>query len=198
MSQQFQIGDYRETYRNFRLDVPDRFNWAYDVFDHWGRQPQKVAMVWVGQDGRSREITFAEFGQRSRRVANALAGLGTVPGDRVFIMLPRLVEWWELTLGCIRGRFVPVPGTPLLTTKDIEYRLNAAKVTIAVTDEQNVEKFEAVRAECTSLRQVVVIGKAKGWHAYEDILAFASPELPHPHNLSSDPLVIYFTSGTTG
>ena len=82
-----------------------------------------------------------------------------MPEDRVFIMLPRLVEWWELTLGCIRGRFVPVPGTPLLTTKDIEYRLNAAKVTIAVTDEQNVEKFEAVRAECTSLRQVVVIGK---------------------------------------
>ena len=198
MNQDYQIGNYEETYRNFRLDVPQRFNWAYDVFDRWGRDPSKVAMVWVSSDGRSREITFRELGQRSRRAANALAGLGARPGDRVFIMLPRLVEWWELMLGCVRGRFVAVPGTPLLTTKDIEYRINSAEVTIAVTDPENLDKIEAVRARCPSLRQLLVVGETGGPNRYEDMVRSASPDLAHPHNLSDEPLVIYFTSGTTG
>lgn len=198
MSQDYQIGSYPETYRNFKLDVPERFNWAYDVFDRWGRDPNKVAMVWAGPNGESREVTFREFGERSRRVANALDGLGARPGDRVFTMLPRVVEWWELMLGCVRGRLVPVPGTLLLTPKDIEYRINASEATIAITDPENVEKIEAVRRDCPSLRHLVVVGQAEGWTSYEDLVQKASPELPHPHNLSSDPLVGYFTSGTTG
>ena len=198
MDRSYQIGDYAETYRTFRLEAPERFNWAYDVFDRWGRDAAKVAMLWVGPDGRSREVTFNELGLRSRRVANALAGLGAKPGDRVFILLPRLVEWWELMLGCVRGQFVPVPGTPLLTTQDIAYRLNAAEVSIAVTDPENVDKIEAVRQECPSLKQVVVVGASGAHSTYEDLLKSASSNLPHPHNLSSEPLVVYFTSGTTG
>ena len=58
----YQVGDYAETYRTFRQDVPDTYNWAYQVFDEWGRDPRKVAMVWVGQDGASREVTFREMG----------------------------------------------------------------------------------------------------------------------------------------
>ena len=117
MSHEYQIGSYAETYRNFKLEAPERFNWAFDVFDRWGRDRSKVAMVWVSPEGESREVTFRQLGERSRRVANALAGLGARPGDRVFMMLPRVVEWWELMLGCVRGRFVPVPGTTLLTTR---------------------------------------------------------------------------------
>ena len=198
MSQSYQIGDYHETYRNFRLEVPERYNWAYEVFDRWGQDPSKVAMVWVGDDGRSREVTFREFGERSRRAANALLGLGAEPGDRVFIMLPRLVEWWELALGCIRARLVSVPATTLLTPKDIAYRLNIADVKIAVTDSENVEKFEAVRHECPGLEEVIVVGEVAGHPSYEDLLKAASAELPNPHNPSSDPLMVYFTSGTTG
>ena len=89
MSQPYQIGDYAETYRTFRLDVPERYNWAYDVFDRWGEDPQKLAMLWVSAKGVPRQVTFRALGERSRRVANALAGLGATPGDRVFIMLPR-------------------------------------------------------------------------------------------------------------
>ena len=198
MTQRYQIGNYEETYRTFKLNVPERYNWAYEVFDRWGRDPNKVAMVWAGPHGELREITFREFGERSRRVANALSGLGAQPGDRVFAMLARPVEWWELMLACVRGRFVPVPVTTLLTPKDIQYRINASEASIAVTDPENVEKIEAVRRDCPSLRQLVVLGEAPGWLSYEDLVKKASPNLPHPHNLSSDPLVVYFTSGTTG
>jgi acetyl-CoA synthetase/medium-chain acyl-CoA synthetase len=198
MSEAYQIGDYAETCRTFRLEAPERYNWAYEVFDRWGEDPQKLAMLWVGQDGRERRVTFSEFGDRSRRVANALAGLGVAPGDRVFLMLPRLVEWWELILACIRGRFVSVPGTTLLTSKDVIYRVNTSGAAVAVTDAENVEKIEAVRAECPTLRHLIVVGSAPGWRSYEDVVRSASPTLPHPRNLSSDPLMIYFTSGTTG
>ena len=194
----YQIGDYAETYRTFRLEVPERFNWAYDVFDKWAEDPSKVAMVWVSSDGRSREVTFREFGERSRRVANALSGLGAEPGDRVFVMLPRLVEWWEIILGCVRARLVSVPGTTLLTTRDMSYRLKACEAKIVITDADNAEKVESVLAQCPSVEQVVVVGGSAGPNGYEDLLRSASAELPNPRNLAGDPLVLYFTSGTTG
>ena len=198
MDQSYQIGNYAETYRTFRLEVPERFNWAYEVFDRWGQDPEKVAMVWVGADGRSREVTFRELGNRSRRAANALTGLGAQPGERVFIMLPRLVEWWEIMLGCIRARLVSVPGTTLLTTRDIAYRINASGARIAITDADNVEKVESVLADCPTLQQLVVVGESIGRPVYEALLRSASPDLTDPRNLATDPLVIYFTSGTTG
>ncbi len=199
MSNNYQIGDYAETYRTFRQTVPERYNWAYEVFDEWGRDPDKVAMLWVAPDGRtSRSVTFREMSERSKRVANALTDLGAKRGDRVFIMLHRVVEWWEIMLGCMRSGVVPVPGTTLLTTKDIGYRINVSDTAIVITDPDNIGKVEAVRGDCPTLKDVVVVGGKGPWQEYEDLLEAASPELPHPQNLSSDPLNIYFTSGTTG
>ena len=114
-------------------------------------------MGWVGPDGSEREITFREFGERSRRVANALRGMGAKPGDRVFVMLPRIVEWWEIILGCMRGELVSVPGTTLLTPKDIAYRINFAKVAILITDAANMGKIDDVLNECDTLKQVIVV-----------------------------------------
>ena len=198
MSQRYLIGDYHKTYREFTLEVPERYNWAYEVFDAWGRDPSKVAMVWVGDAGETREVTFRQLGERSRRAANALRGLGAEPGDRVFIMLPSLVEWWELVLGCMRAGIVSVPGTTLLTTKDIAYRINASEAKIVVTDAENVDKVESVRDECPLLETVLVVGDVAGLVGYEDALRSASPHLANPRNRSDDPLMVYFTSGTTG
>ena len=198
MSQAYRTGNYEEAYRGYSLEAPERYNWAYEVFDRWGQDASKLAMVWVSHQGQSRRVTFSELGERSKRAANALTGLGAAPGDRVFIMLPRLVEWWELMIGCIRARLVSVPGTTLLTTKDIAYRINAAEISVVVTDLENVDKVEAVKAECPSLRTIVVVGNGGQHHRYEDLLASASPTLPDPRNLSSEMLMLYFTSGTTG
>ena len=198
MSVQYQIGDYHETYKNFSLKAPERFNWAYEVFDKWAEDPNKLAMLWVSPDGKPRNVTFRELGDRSRRAANALAGLGLEPGDRLFIMLPRLVEWWEIMLGCIRGRFVTVPGTTLLTARDIEYRINISGSKVAITDPENVAKVEALTASCPSLEKVIVVGESDDHTDYEELLSKASPDLDNPHNKSDDPMVLYFTSGTTG
>ena len=198
MSFDYQIGDYYETYRTFKLDVPERYNWAYEVFDAWGQDSSKVAMVWVGHAGDTKEVTFRHLSERSKRVANALIGLGAQPGDRVFVMLPRIIEWWELILGCMRSRTISVPGTTMLTSKDIAYRINISEVKIAVVDSDNIEKIQAIRKECPTLEKVIIVGNAEGAISYEDILQKSSPKLPNPNNFSNDPMMLYFTSGTTG
>ena len=194
MTQPYQIGNYAETYSNFRLEAPERYNWAYDVFDRWAEDPDKLALFWVGASGE-RKVTFRELSERSQRVANALIGLGSQPGDRVFVMLPRIVEWWEILLGSIRAQTVSIPGTTLLTSQDIAYRLNAASVKIAITDSDNIDKLEAVRQECPDLEHIIVVGETPGVPSYEDLLRSSSPRLDHPQNLATDPLMIYFTSG---
>lgn len=198
MVQGHHIGDYERTYRSFQLDVPERYNWAYEVFDNWARDKSKIALVWVGSNGGSREVTFSQLGERSRRAANALIGLGCEPGDRVLVMLPSIVEWWEIVLGCVRGRIVSIPVTTMLTPKDIAYRINLTGVKIAITDHDNLEKIESVRDQCDTLEKIIVVGNTPAKNTYEDLLRLAKPDLPNPHNLSSDPLMGYFTSGTTG
>jgi acetyl-CoA synthetase/medium-chain acyl-CoA synthetase len=191
--------DYAAAYRSFRLDVPPSFNWAFDVFDRWARDPGKLAMLWVSPDGQPRRITFAELADRSRRFANVFAGLGVAPGERVVVMLPRVAQWWEIVLGCLRARAVSVPGTTLLTTKDIRYRLGVSEASVVITDEENAAKVDHVLAECPSVTHRIVLGRAVGgWESFETLMGRARADYAHPGNASSDPMMIYFTSGTTG
>jgi acyl-coenzyme A synthetase/AMP-(fatty) acid ligase len=191
--------DYAATMREFRLDVPARFNWAFEVFDGWARDPAKLALLWVSADDQPRRFTYAELGERSRRFANVLTALGVAPGDRVFVMLPRVWQFWEIVLGCIRARAVSMPGTTLLTTKDIHYRLTLSDASVVITDEENAPKVDRVLAECPRVKHRIVVGRGTGpWLGYEALMEKASASLAHPGNASSDPLMIYFTSGTTG
>lgn len=199
MARQYLIGNYEETYRTFKLPTPERYNWAYEVFDEWAKDSAKRAMLWISAQGKERDVSYREFAVRSKRAANALSNIGAKPGDRVMTMLPRVVEWWEIVLGCIRGQFVAVPGTTLMTPRDIIYRIHAAGITVAITDAENAHKFEAAKEQCPDLREVVVVGGDAGKHFdYERLLDAASPNLSNPNNLSSDLMMIYFTSGTTG
>lgn len=198
MNTKYNVGDYTETYNDFKLDVPERFNWAFDVFDKWGEDPTKTAMVWVGPDGNEREISFSEFTNRTNRLSNGLKEIGIKPGDKIFVMLPRLVEWWEIMIASIRGLFVPVPGTPLLTTSDITYRINASESSVAIIDLENLGKLVEVKEACPTLKKIIVVGHTDEYIQYEHLITDSTDYHPHPNNLSSEPLIMYFTSGTTG
>ncbi|SVD70951.1 uncharacterized protein METZ01_LOCUS423805, partial [marine metagenome] len=193
MKQTYNIGDYSETYKDFKLDVPERFNWAFDVFDKWGEDPSKTAMVWVDPGGNDRNISFSEFTYRTNRLSNGLKDIGTNPGDKIFVMLPRLVEWWEIMIASVRGLFVPVPGTPLLTTSDITYRINASESSVAITDPENLGKIIEVWEACPTLKKVIVVGDTDEYIKYEDLIEGSTDIHPHPNNLSTEPLIIYFT-----
>ena len=212
--------DYEAERRNFRLDVPEMFNFATDVIGKWARDPNKLAMLWVGQDGEERRITFAQFAARSSRAANAFAGRpqgsppsttpppplqGIEKGDRVLVMLPRIPEWWESVLGLMKIGAIPIPCTTLLTPKDIQFRAGVAEVAALITDAEGSHKFEQVRSECPTIRVAILVDERDAdlsgrewWTNYHQIVDEASPEFTGPKTSSDDPCLVYFTSGTVG
>jgi acetyl-CoA synthetase/medium-chain acyl-CoA synthetase len=185
--------DYDAAHREFRLDVPEKYNWTEAVLDRLARAPSRRAMLWVGPDGAERTVTFAEFADASRRFANVLGGLGVNRGESLFVMLPRVVEWWEVVLGSLRAGAIWLPGTTLLTAKDLEYRLNACHAVVAVTDVENAPKFEEVRASCPGLRHLIVVGGE-----YDRMMESASADFASVATHSDEPAMAFFTSGTTG
>jgi acetyl-CoA synthetase/medium-chain acyl-CoA synthetase len=191
--------DYDAERQSFGLNVPEDFNWAYDVVDRWADDPNHLAMLWVGPQGEERRLTFAAFRQRSNQVANALEQLGVRRGDRVFLMMPRLVEWWEAILGVMKIGAISMPGTTLLTTKDIVYRAGMSEARVVITDSDNAAKFDEVRAQCPSIEFFIVVGGERtGWTSFEQIVTAASDRRARLSTPSADPCMIYFTSGTVG
>ena len=193
--------DYEETFRDFKLDVPERFNFAFDVVDEWARDRTKLALISLDPQGdNARHHTFWDLKVLSDRCANVLKDLGVGKGDRVFLMLPRIPEWYVLMLGLMKLGAVPMPATTLCTPNDIEYRVNEAEAALAVTDEENWEKVAAAAGACPSLRHLLLVGGSRtGWVSYEERMAEASPYLDEViPTRSDDPLLIYFTSGTVG
>ena len=191
----------RETRRTFRLHVPDDYEFTRDVVEHWAAQhPGKLALVAVDPRGEDRrEISFGDLARASRRVANALEGLGITAGERAFVMLPRIPEWYELLLGMFRHGVIPMPATTLCTARDIAQRIERAQATIAVVDDEAAAKLATVRDQCSSLRHVIVVGAPAeaGDERYEDLRARASDTEPTGRvTRADDPLLLYFTSGT--
>lgn len=194
--------DYEEARRNFTWQVPEQFNYARDVVDAWAkRDPQKVALVAVGGTGEdTRHFTFSDLMKASNRVANFLDSLGAVKGDRVLVMLPRIPEWYFVMLGCFKLGVVPVPSTPMLTSRDLAYRLAESDASVLVTDEQGVAKAEVIRQDCGSVRHFIHIGLGSTpWQSLEEGMERGSESPPTvAPTLPTDPLLLYFTSGTVG
>ena len=192
--------DYEDARRTFRLHVPDDYEFTRDVVEHWAAQhPGKLALVALDPRGENRrEISFGELAAASRRVANALEALGVTAGERAFVMLPRIPEWYELLLGMFRFGVVPMPATTLCTPRDIAQRIERAGATIAVVDEEAAVKLAAVRDQCPSLRHVIVVGEPAedGCERYGELMERASDGEPTGRVTSAaDPLLLYFTSG---
>ncbi len=191
--------DYEQACREFRWEVPESYNFAVDVVDHWGEDAQKVAMLWVNEQGEERRLTFRDFAVRSNQVGNALRTMGIGKGDRILIMSPRLPEWWEAVLGIMKIGAISMPGTTLLTPKDVAYRLQAAEAVAVITDAEGAPKVEQVANECPMLRLKILLGaEREGWVNYTQAVASARSTLTPEPTRSHDSMMIYFTSGTVG
>lgn len=194
--------DYEETRRTFRLEVPERFNFAADVVDAWAdRDPARLALVAVNGDGTDvTRWTFETVARRARQAANVLSFHGVAKGDRAFLMLPRIPQWYEFMLGAFHLGAVPMPGTTQLTVKDIAYRIQAAEASVAVVDGAGLDRIREVVSICPTLRTVIAVDvdAPEGVVAWDREVAEASDVLPdHKATRADDPLLLYFTSGTT-
>ena len=193
--------DYETAYRNDRLEVPEYFNFGFDVVDKWADDRTKLALISVDPSGENvLHHTFWDLKILSNKFANALRDRGVQKGDRVFIMLPRIPEWYVAMLALMKLGALPMPGTTLLTPKDVEYRINTAEAVMAITDDENAAKVDEAAGGCPTLKHLVMVhGEKRGWVSYEQEMAEASPVLENVERTrSEDPLLIYFTSGTVG
>lgn len=195
--------DYDEERKTFRWQVADDYNFAFDTIGHWAEDSDKLAMLWIGQDGTEARYTFAQFDEQSSRVAHALKTLGLQKGERVLLMLPRVPEWWEAMLGLMKIGAVGIPCTTLLTPKDIQYRAEIAEAVALITDQAGAAKLAQVRAQCPTMRTVMVVDEPgaecpEGCVGYHPAVDIASPTWYDRVTHSDDPCLIYFTSSTVG
>ena len=194
--------DYAQTRAAFSLEIPEFYNFGFDVIERRALEADKTAFIYVARDGETVEHhKFSDLNAAANRFANVLRGLGAAPGDFAFVMIPRLPAWYQVMIGCIKTGVVAMPGTNLLQPKDIAYRINKAQARLAIVTADATDKIEAIRAECPSLEHLIVIGGARdGWISYEAACADASDTLNRddvPRTRADDMMMVYFTSGTT-
>jgi acetyl-CoA synthetase len=192
---------YEEFLEKFRLTVPATYNFAYDFLDK--ADPKAPAMVHVDNDGNRRELDFAWFQERSSRLADSLQARGIGKGDRVMLILYRRLEFWESMLALHKLGALPIPSPSLLTPHDIEFRVNFAHVKAVITEDSVAPRVAEAHPKCPGLSLLVQVGarpKDQGWSAYEDLMAQGQPSFPRPADAAGghDPLLIFFSSGTTG
>jgi acetyl-CoA synthetase/medium-chain acyl-CoA synthetase len=164
------------------------------VVERWAQeQPDSLALWSVAEAGETK-LTFGQLAVELRRAGSFFHQLGLQRGDRVLVILPRVPEWWIAMLGLIRIGAVPIPGTPLLTTKDIQYRVQAADVRALLTDVEGAAKAGGV----TVSHRVLVGEERAGWTNFNAGLRDGAPAFDPEPTRSDEPGIIYFTSGTTG
>jgi acetyl-CoA synthetase len=192
----------RSAKQDFPLEIPEYFNFAYDVIGKRAREADKAAVIAVDRTGNEvAALTYADLDRESNRFANVLRKVGAQAGDFALVMIPRQPAWLHALLGCMKTGVVAMPGTNLLTAKDIEYRVNRAGARLAIVAADHVAKVDAVRQSCPSLEHLIVVGDASPeWVSMPAACAAADDAFDRsalPPTRASDPMLIFFTSGTT-
>ncbi len=186
--------DYDSAYAGYRPPQLDEFNWALDFFDVEAKNNDTPALWVVEEDGREQKISFADMSARSSQVASWLQQCGVERGDRVLLMLPNRVELWEIMLAGIKLGAVLVPTTMLVSNADLQDRMERGKVRHVIAQVSEAHKFEGLSGNFT---RIAVGGSIDGWHDFDDCRRVLSVFTPKGVTRASDPLLLYFTSGTT-
>ncbi|AVZ76090.1 AMP-dependent synthetase [Streptomyces lunaelactis] len=186
--------DYATAYEGFAWPRFERFNWALDWFDVIAEGNDRTALQIVEDDGPRPGISFAQMSARSNRAANWLRAQGVGAGDRILVMLGNQAELWETALAAMKLRAVLIPATPLLGPGDLRDRIERGRVRHVIVRAEDMSKFDEVPGGYT---RIVVGGGGTGWLSYDGV--YESPESFEPDGvtLAGDPLMLYFTSGTT-
>jgi acetyl-CoA synthetase len=189
--------DYDSARREFAWPELDEFNWALDWFDVIAAEhPDRAGLRIVAEDSDT-SLTYSELAARSGQVASWLRGLGVGRGDRILLMLGNVAPLWEVILAAMKLGAVMIPASTLLQPADLADRLARGQVRHVITDASQTAKFAGLPGAWTR----IVVGPGEpagaGWHAYGDSYAAEATFTPEGVTRADDPLLLYFTSGTT-
>ena len=197
---------YKDFKENYKVNVPDDFNFGFDIVDGWAKEePEKPALVWCNDHDEEKRFTFTDISKLSARTANFFESLGIHKGSVVMLILRRRWEYWICAAALHKIGAILIPGTLQLTKKDIVYRANAAKINavVCVNDDFVISQVEQSLADAPSIKhKIMVAEKREGWLDFEEeIMKFPDVyERTQGENATkvSDIMLVYFTSGTTG
>ncbi len=197
-----EILDQKGKLREFSLSYPETFNFGYDVVDVLAEEaPDKRAIVWCNTEGEEHIFTFSDVRTYSNQMANVMKDAGIGPGDRVMLILKRHYEYWFAAIALHKLGAVMIPATHMLTVNDLVYRIEAADIKAILCTTQN-EVTDKVRAAVQTVQRPVklwcVQQEAEGFENLTRLTQGASDRFSRIPTLAADPMVLYFTSGTTG
>ena len=201
---QTEFTSHEDFIKNLKIEVPENFNFGYDVVDAWAaEQPGKNAILWTNDQGLEHQYTYAELKEKTDATASYFQSLGIGHGDMVMLILKRRIEFWFSIIALHKLGAVAIPATHLLTKKDIVYRCEAADIKMIVCAGEEVITKHIIEAlpDCKSLEHVVSIGPdiPEGFKNFQEGIANAVPFVkPAQPNTNDDVMLMYFTSGTTG
>jgi len=187
--------DYTRAVSDFRWPSMESFNWALDYIDAVAARNASPALVVVDEDGTERNCTFQQISERSSRVASFFQALGMKQGDRLLLMLGNEIELWETFLACMKLGVVVIPATTLLAAEDIGDRFERGGVAHVVAGADFTSKFDGISQAFTRIS----VGQPtpNGWHNFADAAAASATFVAERETRRDDPLLLYFTSGTT-
>ena len=201
---QTQFTSQEDFIKNFRIEVPENFNFGYDVVDAWAAEdPEKEAILWTNDKGACIHFSYADLKKYTDQTASYFQSLGIGHGDKVMLILKRRYEFWYSIIALHKLGAVVIPATHLLTKKDIVYRCNAASIKMIVMAGEEVITKHVIDAmpESPTVEKLVSIGPdiPEGFLDFHKGIDNAAPFVRPEHvNTNDDISLMYFTSGTTG
>ncbi|MBL7971433.1 MAG: AMP-binding protein, partial [Prolixibacteraceae bacterium] len=203
---QIDFTSYQDFADNFQIQIPDNFNFAFDVVDEIARNtPETIAMVWCNDNGEEAVFTFGQMKKYSDKAANFFRSAGIGKGDPVMLILKRRYEFWFCILALHKIGAITIPATHLLSPKDIVYRSNAAdiKMIVSVPEPEVIQHIEEAQKKSPTLKLKALIGENReGWLNFNSGMENSPEVFERPKgadaNKNDDIMLLYFTSGTTG
>ena len=197
-----EIVDENGRLQKLTLEYPDNFNFGYDVVDKIADEtPEKRALVWCNVEGEEHIFSFADIKKYSNQMANVFRSAGIGHGDRVILILKRHYEYWFAAVALHKLGAVMIPATHMLTVSDFVYRIKSSKVKAIVCTTQNEvpEKITAALKEANMTAKLWCVQKdADGFENLTEAMREAPEKFERVQTLATDPMMLYFTSGTTG
>ena len=201
-----EFDSYEDFRDNYRVNVPDNFNFGWDIVDEWAKQePEKKALLWLSQEKEERTFTFTDISKLSNQTCHYFKSLGLKKGDVVLLILRRRWEYWVIATALHKLGIILIPGNLLFTTHDIAYRGNMAEISaiIACDDEYIRGQIDGAAPQIKTLRKKIAVAEPReGWDFFTDEIAKYPDTFERPTGdeatKATDTMLIYFTSGSTG
>ena len=184
--------NYQTTWDNFKWELPQYFNYGGDVVDKWAADPNRMALIWVNEEGEEQRFTYQDIKRLSNQFANLLVTNGIQKGDKVIVMLPRIPQWQIVMIACNKVGAIPIPCVTMLREKDLAYRAKHAGAKVAVTTAAHTHKFS------NDFAAKISVGASEGWLDYETEMPNQSTQFLPVQMAMDDPAILFYTSGSTG